>query len=190
MKLAQSIAIATGLTVIGGLAYVMVSAPVAQADRYIAPLSSAHKQRIVASCATARASLSQLNRSDARLRFNRGQHYEFVGKKLMARLNSRLALDQLDAASELVSITARYNKALENFRSSYQSYGEKLSEVLRIDCTKQPEAFYYGVVDARERRAEVHKRAIEINGTITDFQRVFGKFSSEYQAAVKGIGNE
>lgn len=191
MKLIRNIAIGTGLAIIGGLFYFTSIAPQAHAYDYArVPLSQAHKQRIVSSCTSARSSLSQLSRSDARLRFNRGQHYDFVGKKLMARLNSRLALNQLDAAGELVTLSTRYNKALEYFRSSYQSYGEKLSEVLRIDCSKHPEDFYYGVLEARTIREEVHSRTVEVNAVIIDFQRVFGKFSSEYQAAVKGISNE
>lgn len=189
MKLVQNIAIGVGLSLVGILFYQATVIPVAAQAAVRTPLSELHKQRIISSCTTARSSLLQLSRSDAQIRFNRGQHYEYVGKKLMAPLNGRLALNQIEAADDLVSLATRYNKALEDFRLSYQAYGEKMSETLRVDCSKQPEQFYYNTLEARERRAVVHQRTTEVNRIIVDFQRVFGDFSSRYRAAESKVTN-
>lgn len=107
----------------------------------VGPLSESHKARIAANCTSAKTSLQQLHRSDASLRVNRGQLYESISTKLMARLNSRLALNRLDG-SELVAAAARYERSFTQFRTNYQAYEEQLSALLRINCKKQPEDFY------------------------------------------------
>ncbi len=185
MKLLRNILIATGAVLIGAFFYQSV---IVRADSQ-PPLSQAHKQRIAANCTSAISSLSQLHRSDALLRVDRGQLYEFIGTKLMARLNSRLALNRLDAG-DLVVIAAHYDKALASFRDAYKTYEERLSSVLKIDCTKQQEAFYYGVADVRAKRAVVYQRIKDLNDDVVDFYKAFGQFSQEYQTALRGVGNE
>lgn len=150
-------------------------------------LTNEHKDRIAANCTSARASLQRLHRSDASLRFDRGQLYEFIGSKLMARLNSRMALNQLDAG-ELVALAARYDRELAEFRTTFQQYEERLSSVVRIDCIKQPEVFYYSVRDVRERRTAVHRTAESLGTTIDDYYKVFEDFMREYRLTVRREG--
>ncbi len=150
------------------------------------PLSDQHKQRIVSNCTSAKASLQQLHRSDASLRVNRGQLYEFISTKLMARLNSRLALNRLDGA-ELVAAAAQYERTLGDFREAYRLYEKQLTSVLRTDCTKQPEEFYYRVLDARTKRSTVSELVVELGSLTDDYYRAFERFSSEYRSAVKEI---
>jgi hypothetical protein len=154
-----------------------------------APLSESHKQRIIASCTSAMSSLRQLHRSDASLRVNRGQLYEHVGTKLMARLNGRIALNKLDGGT-LVNFSAEYDRALISFRTSYRLYEEQLSSALRIDCEKQPEGFYYAVIDARKKRTDVYQGVNELNRLIRDYYQEFERFSSTYRTALKGIDYE
>lgn len=154
-----------------------------------APLSEAHKQRIVASCTSAMSSLRQLHRSDASLRVNRGQLYEYMGTKLMARLNGRLVINKLDGGT-LVNISAQYDRALLAFRSVYRSYEEQLSATLKEDCEKQPESFYYSVIESRKKRADVYQSVNELNRLIREYYQEFERFSMEYRMALKGIDNE
>lgn len=151
-----------------------------------APLSDAHKQRIVSNCTSAKSSLERLHRSDASLRVNRGQLYEHTSTKLMARLNSRLALNRLDGA-ELVAAAAQYERTLGDFREAYRLYEEQLTSAIRTDCVKQPEVFYYRVLDARTKRETVYKLTIEINKYSNEYYQAFGRFSDDYRAAVKGV---
>ncbi len=150
------------------------------------PLSDAHKQRIVANCTSAKASLQRLHRSDASLRVNRGQLYEFISTKLMARLNSRLALNRLDAA-ELVAAAAQYERTLGIFRETYRVYEEQLAAVLRMDCAKQPEAFYYRVISTQSKRQMVGTITVELERYITEYYQAFERFSQDYHTAAKGV---
>lgn len=153
------------------------------------PLSETHKKRIATNCTSATSSLRQLHRSDASLRVNRGQMYEYIGTKLMAHLNSRLVVNRLDGG-KLVDEAARYDRALTNFRATYRIYEQQLSAVLRIDCKKQPEAFYYGVADVRRKRADVYEQTTNLNRIVDDYYEGFKKFSTEYKAAVRGVTND
>lgn len=178
----------TNLFVIAGVAAigaVMLFAARTQALD-TAPLSETHKQRIVANCTSAKASLQQLHRSDASLRLNRGQLYEFISTKLMARLNSRIALNRLDG-TELVAAAVRYERALNDFRERYRLYEEQLSAVLRINCSKQPEVFYYQVQEVREKRRSVGDVTDELEKYIVEYYEVFERFSHDYTVALKGV---
>lgn len=145
------------------------------------PLSEEHIGRIVANCTSAKASLQQLHRSDASLRVNRGQLYESISTKLMARLNSRIALNRLDG-SDLVSAAAQYEQGVARFRSSYQVYEEQLTALLRINCQKQPEEFYYQTLEVRALRQAVAASVAEVNNNSLEYYKLFGQFSEHFRA--------
>ena len=158
-----------------------VTAQSAQADDR-PPLSSEHKQKIVANCTSAKSSIHQLHRSDVLLRVNRGQLYEYIGTKLMARLNSRLALNQLDAGT-MVAIAAQYDKDLNAFRNAFRTYEEQVTAVLRIDCAKEPETFYYAIRDAKNKRSTVHQQITNLNDSVDDYYKAFNRFADTYRTA-------
>lgn len=153
----------------------------------VGPLSESHKARIAANCTSAKTSLQQLHRSDASLRVNRGQLYESISTKLMARLNSRLALNRLDG-SELVAAAARYERSFTQFRTNYQAYEEQLSALLRINCKKQPEDFYYRTLDVRERRKAVAQTITDLNHYSIEYYQTFERFSESYRTAATEVG--
>lgn len=176
VKLIKTLTLAGCVALVGALFYVTVS-DVRADDR--PALSSEHKQKIVANCTSAKSSIHQLHRSDMLLRVNRGQVYEYIGTKLMARLNSRLALNQLDAGT-MVAVAAQYDKDLNAFRNAFRTYEEQVTAVLRIDCAKDPEAFYYAVRDAKSKRATVHQRITDLNDSVDDYYKAFNRFADSY----------
>lgn len=182
MKYITTLSVIAGVATIG---VVMLFAARTQALD-MAPLIETHKQRIVANCTSAKASLQQLHRSDASLRLNRGQLYEFISTKLMARLNSRIALNRLDG-TDLVAAAVRYEHALADFRERYRLYEEQLTAVLRINCSKQPETFYYQVQEVREKRQSVGDITDELEKYILEYYETFERFSHDYTVALRGV---
>lgn len=158
----------------------LIILPIVRADPQ--PMDDAHANRIRTNCTTAQATLNRLHASDALLRVNRGQLYELISTKLMATLNSRIALNRLDG-TKLTQISNTYNKSLDTFRTNYQVYEEQLSSTLKIDCTKQPVTFYDSVSDARTKRQAVHASIIELNNEITAYSAAFDEFSAAYTSA-------
>ena len=145
-----------------------------------APMTEAHIERIRANCIEAQTTLTQLHTSDAGLRVNRGQIYESISTKLMAPLNSRITLNKLDGAT-LVTITATYENQLTDFRTKYQQYEESMSKILKLDCQKQPVAFYDGVGETRELRKYVHDSSVALQKTIQEYKTEFEVFAKKVQ---------
>ena len=177
-RIITSILASCGIVFVGVLV-VHVTATAQSVSR--PPLSDDHKLYIASKCTSVKSSLRQLHRSDASMRVNRGQLYEFVGTKLMARLNSRLAASRLDGG-KLIGLTARYDKALIDFRESYRFYEETLSDLLRADCAKRPEAFFYDIEDASKKRTEVRKRITAMNQIMNDYYEEFGGFRDRHDS--------
>lgn len=151
------------------------------------PMTDAHVERIRANCNDAQATLQQLHASDGPLRVNRGQLYDLISTKLMTRLNSRLALNKLDA-SALVNITAHYSKTLTAFRADYKQYDDQMSAALSIDCRKQPVAFYDAVAKARQLRGAVHADVTELRKMIIEYQEAFDAFHLQFKSNLASKG--
>lgn len=155
-------------------------ATVAHAQEAPAPMTEAHIQRIKASCVQARANLYQLHASDGLLRVNRGELFQSLTNKMMVPFNSRVALNQLDSG-KLVSITSQYGEELDQFVSTYRAYEEAMTDVLELDCTKQPVAFYDGVADARKKRQQVHTHAEALRKLAREYRDAFNVFARDFK---------
>lgn len=145
-----------------------------------AELSDEQKVRIQANCLSIKGSLNQLHASDALLRVNRGQIYESVGSKLMNNFNSRLSNNGLDNKG-LVAVANQYQTALTNFRLNYQTYERQLSLAMKIDCTKEPTAFYNALETARAKRAIVHADVGKLNQYIDDYRSAVNDFMLNFE---------
>lgn len=149
------------------------------------PMTNEHLDRIRENCSAANRTLSRLHASDALLRVNRGQLYDLISTKLMARMNSRLAINRLDA-SRLVSSTASFDRTLSEFRSRYQQYEERLSATLRIDCRKQPLEFYNSVTRTRELRQSVHESVQKLGQFLDEYRNEFDAFRTNFRQSKSG----
>lgn len=147
------------------------------------PMTEAQIARIRQNCVKAQTTLNQLHASDALLRVNRGQLYELISTKLMAPLNSRIALNRLSGLT-LTATTLEYDRRLDSFRSNYQQYEEAMSRTLTIKCTNQPVAFYDSVKEAREKRQKVHDDTAALNTLLQTYKANFEDFA---KGAEKGI---
>lgn len=152
-------------------------APLASAETI---MSDAHVEKIRTNCLTAQNTLNRLHAADALLRVNRGQVYESISVKLMASMNSRIALNRLDGR-DMVAVAANYEQELVNFRSSYQNYEQNMSQLLKLDCAKQPVTFYDQVAVARKQRGLVHDHVLKLHQYIAEYKAAFDVFSIQFQ---------
>lgn len=141
-------------------------------------MTEAHIERIRSYCVEAQTTLSQLHASDALLRVNRGRLYESISTKLMTPFNSRVVLNNMDSLG-LPGITSRYDQELAGFRQNYQVYEEAMSRTLKIDCTKQPVAFYDSVAETRTKRQQTHQSIVKLHQTIQDYKAEFEVFAQK-----------
>lgn len=136
-------------------------------------------------CSTIKTNLNQLQTTDALLRVNRGQAYASISNDLMAKLNSRIALNRLDG-SELIRVTTQYETNHTSFRIAYQEYSDELVRLMKIDCTEHPQQFYEVLVSTREKRKLVNDSVKRLNEDIRAYEAAFNQFRATY----KGVGDE
>ena len=143
-----------------------------------APMTDAHIERIRANCTSATQTLRKIHVNDALSRVDRRQQYELISSRLMARFNSRVALNKLDGTSLLLT-TSKYNESFNAFRASDLIYDNQVSDALKIDCHKQPVAFYDAVAKARELRAEVYRHNQDIIQYAKEYKGSFDEFRQQ-----------
>ena len=158
---------------------VSVSAQAGMTDEHIA--------RIKSNCQEALGTLSLIHANDAPMYINRNQTYFSISDKLMARLNSRLTLNRFDA-TELVKVASEYNETLAKFRSAYKQYDDTMSEVIRIDCRRQPVSFYDKVAETREQRAKVNEAVVRLKSLIDQYRDGVNAFKIQHMKEFTGAG--
>ncbi len=153
-----------------------LSTGAASAEVIVTP---ARVERIRANCVENQALLNRLHQTDTSLRNNRGNLYRTIGDKLMSPLNSRIKSNDLDA-SKLNSITVKYNKAYAVFYNDYIAYDESLSELLTINCAKEPVTFYNALLDTRTKRATLSASNKALVKLIDEYKAEFNVFRADY----------
>lgn len=132
-------------------------------------------------CIAAQTTLNQLHSSDALLRVNQGSMYLDISTKLMARLNSRIALDRLGGVN-LAAITVDYERRLDAFRSSYKEYEESMSSrTLKVDCVERPVEFYENVAASREKRKRLHEDTRALTALLHAYKAEFENFAKDFE---------
>ena len=117
------------------------------------PLTDKHIESIRVSCADAKQSILQVQRTEAVTRVNRGREYEDM-LKLLAAFNSRVVLNKLDAPL-LTSTASKLQAKFAEFQRHYLDYANRLDDTLEINCKEAPVSFYDNLTAAREMRAQV-----------------------------------
>ena len=165
---------------LASLGMLLVAVAASQAAQAQAALSETHIERIRQNCVTAQTALSQIHASDALLRVNRGSLYENISDKLMAPLNSRIALSRLEGL-RMASIALEYDRRLDAFRVNYKQYEETMSRTLKINCAEKPVEFYESVTQTRQERRRLHENTRTITALLLDYKTGFEDFAKRFE---------
>lgn len=140
--------------------------------------------QIKTNCVATQSTLGRLHANDALTRVNLGQQYEVIATRLMAPMNSRIALNKLDGL-ELTRTAIDYKKQTEEFSKNYTQYEQTLSGVLDMKCQDQPVAFYDGVSLARERRQVVRNSVIKLESLTKQYADQFSDFRTKILSEIE-----
>lgn len=169
------------LIVMAASGIILISSFVSQRVRALDfSLSEEHQQSIRQNCVTAQTNLQQLHASDGVLRVNLGKLYENMSNKLMAPLNSRIALSKQEGL-QLAATTLEYDRQVDVFRASYKQYEEAMSRTLKIDCTDKPVEFYENIQYTRQKREKLHQDTKTLAALLKDFKTKFEAFASGFK---------
>lgn len=153
----------------------LVTGPVVRAEDQSFLLDDTQIERIRGNCLDVQATLERVHSSDALARYNLGQRYENISTKLMAPLNSRIALNRLDNVA-LTKTTVDFNSEVANFRTLYQQYEQTMLRAIQLKCRDQPVGFYDTIVLAREQRSAVHGSVKNLGALLTQYGSQFETF--------------
>ncbi len=148
------------------LAGVMIRSGIAVAQT--AP-SSPPLHLIRSQCQSIRSTLQRIQHNDALLRVNAGQAYNTISTNLIAKLNSRLALAQIDS-SRMVMIARDYEEARKAFAQQYNEYESNLTALVKTDCTDKPGEFYAQLIKTRDARRQVSESVTTMSKLAADYR--------------------
>jgi hypothetical protein len=103
-----------------------------------------------------------------------------MASKLMDAFNDRLSGNQLDNKA-MITVTGNYRSELNDFRTDYILYEQKLATALRIDCTSQPNTFFRTLEEARQLRKDVHSDVTELHRLIDDYRSSVSSFLLNFE---------
>ena len=161
----------------------MTVSPHVLAQEIAQPADTTVVDSLQARCDDIQSSLRRLHTSDALLRVNVGQTYNSISARLMARLNSRLALNRIDS-SELVDISGKFDQLRGDFASDYNAYESSFSALLKIDCKQKPVEFYAKLLSTRDARLKLAETVKQMNGSISDYRVA----AEKVKAGLSGAG--
>lgn len=119
-------------------------------------------------CVNAQVNIQLIQENDRIARINRGYLYDST-LKLMTSLNSRIALNNLNAP-DMISITSNFQKKLDEFRSNYNNYDDTMKELVTIDCRNRPVQYSDLLESARQNRAVLERRVVEFEEQLDSYQ--------------------
>lgn len=139
-------------------------------------------------CKTIEPSLTQLHSNDALLRVNVGQNYESIGTRLLNRFSARVQFNNLNN-SNLVTANDEYDKSLVLFRNAYRDYEVSLSELIALDCQKEPTRFFNTLENTRSKRQAVRQQVEAVNAQLQIFMDTVNQFEEGYRTVAGQNGS-
>ena len=172
--------ILTGILIIA----ITLTPSVVRAVDGAATLTDDQVEYIRNNCTDTQTVLRSLHSTDAVARINLGQQYEAVSTRLMAPMNSRIALNKLDGV-ELAKTTLAYNDEFDHFRkNAYPTYEKTVSSAISLACYDQPIEFYDTLSDALDKRKQVRTSVDKLSKLLGQYHDQLADV--EKQIATKG----
>ena len=138
----------------------------------VQPVAAAPSDEVIkANCQAVQSVLSQIEKTDAALRINRGRVYNEI-MDLFYAMNARLASNKISAAN-LVTITSDFDSELTHFRSDYNTYDDELNELISMQCQEKPADFYNQLEEVRSLRDNLDQRTSRLDSLLDDYWAEF-----------------
>lgn len=124
---------------------------------------------IKTNCLSVQSNLQRIDENDALARYNLAQQYNIISTKLMAPMNSRIALNKLNGVA-LAQTTVDFDARVVDFKAAYQQYEDAMQQALKMNCKDQPVSFFDTINVARQHRSEVRQSMTAINGLLQQYR--------------------
>ncbi len=160
--------------------FLTLTGPVAHAEEEASSLllTDEHIALIRANCVSVQSALQRIHASDGLMRVNLGQRYETIATRLMAPMNSRIALNRLDNVA-MTQTTADFNTVIREFSTNYQQYEQTTLKAIEMKCVDRPVEFYDTITLARDHRASVHDSVSKLSALLKQYGAQFDAFKTQ-----------
>lgn len=148
----------------------LVGGGLALAEESPAILSDEQIGQIRTKCVSGQSNLQRIDEAGTLARYNLAQQYNIMSSKLMAPMNSRIAINRLDGVATTQTST-EFNRQIDLFKASYQTYEDTLQKAIKMDCKDRPSDFFDTVNLARQQRAVVRSTIDEMNTLIKRYEQ-------------------
>ena len=162
------------LIILCALVYVSCAPTVSAEGPTMTLLTERQLDLVRSNCATTKTVLERIRANDALVRINLGREYDAISTKLMAPMNSRIALNKLNGI-DLTKTTVDFDHQIGQFRNSYQRYEQIMSHIAQTDCQDKPADFYMDIERARYYRGDVRKAVVELEKLIKQYRSQIDK---------------
>lgn len=154
---------------------VLAIGPVAHAEGpTLTILNDSQLSLVRKNCVRAKSSLERIRANDALARINLAREYDALSNKLMAPMNSRVALNKLNGI-DLTKTAVDFDKEVENFRATYQKYEQSISHAIQTNCTDDPAEFYSSIERARFYRDDLRVSVENLEKLINQYRTQLDK---------------
>ena len=135
-------------------------------------------ERIRNNCGYTQTAISSVSATDAVAFVNIIQQLDPLSNKLMAPMNSRVALNKLDSVA-LTKTTVEFNTEAAKFQSLYRDYAKSVNAATAMGCYNQPVEFYDNLTALLQKRALVR----------TSYERLM-TLMAQYRSQVQAVENQ
>lgn len=105
-------------------------------------------------CGDTQTAIGGIRATDRVAYINLTQQLDTLSNRLMAPMNSRVALNKLDGVA-LTKITVGFNTEIKQFKELYREYEQSIDATTAMGCYNQPVEFYDNLTSLLKKRAAV-----------------------------------
>lgn len=151
------------------VAFIMVASPKAVFAVSQADLTSDQIEYIRNNCGDTQTAIASIRATDKVAYVNIVQQLDTLSNRLMAPLNSRVALNKLDGVA-LTKTTVDFNAEVKRFKELYRDYEQGIDTMATMSCYNQPVEFYDDLTVFLQKRVAVRASLDKLTTLIEQYR--------------------
>lgn len=132
-------------------------------------LTSDQIEYIRNNCADTQTALGSVRATDKVAYVNIDQQLKTLSDRLMAPMNSRVAINKLDGVA-LAKITVDFNTEIKRLQSRYRDYEQSIDTITMMGCYNQPVEFYDNLTALLQKRVAVRTSLDKLTELSTQYR--------------------
>lgn len=120
-------------------------------------------------CGDTQTAISSIRAADKVAYVNINQQLDTLSNRLMAPMNSRVALNKLDGVA-MIKTTVDFTTETKKFQTLYRDYVDSVDAAATMGCYNQPVEFYDNLTSLLQKRTAVRASYDRLNGLIQQYR--------------------